>query len=175
MSPDANIWGIRAILIRYPLFVCICTDRWRDDHFWSILPLSLNLEICSGWHRHSVKGCANFRLCISIDSQRHTSASMGGLVCLKRYQSLIGPPAVVPVADWLSLPNLPYSHLLLSTKSRSVYSINGLRVWYGARSTLVWLNRIHEVANTIIWFEGLSHRSLMNWITRWRLSAFIDW
>ena len=47
-------------------------------------------------------------------------------MCLKRYQSLIGPPAVVPVADWLSLPNLPYSHLLLSTKSRSVYSINGL-------------------------------------------------
>ena len=48
-------------------------------------------------------------------------------MCLKRYQSLIGPPAVVPVADWLSLPNLPYSHLLLSTRSRSVYSINGLR------------------------------------------------
>ena len=70
----------------------------------------------------------DLRLCISIDSQRHTSASMGGLVCLKRYQSLIGPPAVVPVADWLSLPNLPYSHLLLSTKSRSVYSINGLRL-----------------------------------------------
>ena len=52
-------------------------------------------------------------------------------MCLKRYQSLIGPPAVVPVADWLSLPNLPYSHLLLSTKSRSVYSINGLRLVEG--------------------------------------------